>query len=595
MIKAYTNSTLLSNNVKPEYFLFCQVWKELTERKTFDSYQFKSFNVVNGLIELHHNLNNYLDNLVPSPHLIASVIEELIKAIRRDFVMNNRFVSIKNQLLSCLGKRYDNVATYKALRYQISLFENTLKSNYDNELVSCLIGAINSNNKKTIVHLTSVFISRCVDNGWSAKALCKKLDLSDGKEIETFVNSIYNYPSQTYVIMFPFRLKIILSGRTREQSKLYIKEQLQKHQISLLSKEMIIEIYPQIDKESLRNDEYMVLQSMAKDINSASHAGIVELSNALNVLSFFSAIEPWSINTTNWIAFNLDSPYTKTLSPNDIYVTYEYLDSSSTVHSRVERIITSASSNKELQQKLRSAFSYTNLSHSSMTVEEKYMNMWIALESLTRTDAYDSIIGNILQCIPKACCLRYLYRDIRNFLEDCSRCEISLDFGEINIDVKNNDKEKIVTDILNVMRQEDLCNILEQRCQICDLLHFRFLEISEIVKNEQSVISHIKSHYKTIEWHLNRLYRIRNEIAHSALAQNAYIVRYTEHLYDYLATYISEIVRFATNDNNMLFGEIVSAINSNYNEFEYIASEKCISDKKTLLKKLWTSGVMDYI
>lgn len=595
MIKAYTNNTLSTDNIKSEYFLFCQVWKELTEGKTFDSYQFKSFNVVNGLSELLHNLNNYLDNLVPTPHLISSVIEELIKVVRRDYVMNNKFISIKNQLLSCLGKRNDTVAKYKALRYQISLFENELKNSYDNELISCLIDAINNNKQKVVVSLTSIFISRCVDNGWSAKALYSKLDLSDGKEISAFINRIYSYPSQTYVLMFPFRLKIILSGRTREQSKEYLKEQLQKYQILLLSKEEITEDYPQIDETALRNDEYMVLQSTAKDINSASHSGIVKLSNALNVLSFFSAIEPWSINNTSWIAFNADSPYTKSLSPSDIYKTYEYLDSSSTVHFRVEQIITSTSSNDELHQKLRSAFSYTNLSHSSMTVEEKYMNMWIALESLTRTDAYETIIGNILQCIPKACCLRYLYRDVRNFLEDCGRCEISLNFGEINIDIKNSDKEKNVADILRVMRQEDLSNILEQRCRICDLLHFRFLEISEIVKNEQSVISHIRSHYKTVEWHLNRLYRIRNEIAHSALSQNAYVVRYTEHLYDYLATYISEIVRFATNDDNMLFGEIVSAINFNYDEFEYIASEKHLTDKKTFLKRLWTSGVMEYI
>lgn len=84
MIKGYTNNLLSANNVNSKYFLFCQVWKELTEEKTFDSYQFKSFNVVNGLSELHHNLNNYLDDLVPTPHLITSVIEELLKTIRRD-------------------------------------------------------------------------------------------------------------------------------------------------------------------------------------------------------------------------------------------------------------------------------------------------------------------------------------------------------------------------------------------------------------------------------------------------------------------------------------------------------------------------------
>ena len=88
---------------------------------------------------------------------------------------------------------------------------------------------------------------------------------------------------------------------------------------------------------------------------------------------------------------------------------------------------------------------------------------------------------------------------------------------------------------------------------------------------------------------------IRNEIAHSALFQHIAIVRYTEHLYDYLATYISEIVRFACKKDITSFGTLSAAINDNYQEFEIVTNDKKVKDKKSLLGNLWTSGIMNFI
>ena len=596
MIKGYTDTILNENGVKEEYYVFCQVWKELTQHKTFDSYQFKSFNVVNGVRELIHNINSYLNNLVATTHSISTVVAELLKALSRDYVMSEKFPEIKNRLLSNLGKKRSSNSEFKALYFELCLYEKELKAKYDEELINCLIDAVNNKENKKTISLTSTFISRCVDNGWSTKSLFNKIDLKNGKDLKDFLNKIYNYPDQKYIVFFPFRLKVTPpSGKTKEESTTYIFEQLEKFQISVFDKTQINHNYPQTEIDKFNDKKYMVVSCMAKDFYSASHIAIVSLSNVLNILSFFSAIEPWSINNSKWIVFNTESPFTKSFIPKDVYSTYEYLDSSSIVYNRIEKLINSDSTNSDLYQKLLSSFSYANLSHVSMSVEEKYMNMWIALESLTRTESYDSIIGNILNCVPNACSLRYLYRNIRNFAEDCGRCEISLDFGELKIDLQNSNKETIVSQMLNVIRQEELFSVLNERCKVCSLLSYRCKEIYDLVKDEYALISHIKSHHTTVKWHLDRLYRIRNEIAHSALTQQVSILRFTEHLYDYLATYISEIVRFATVKDNLNFDELSTIINDNYCEFDFIASEKSLKNKKTLLGKLWTFGIMDFI
>ena len=49
-------------------------------------------------------------------------------------------------------------------------------------------------------------------------------------------------------------------------------------------------------------------------------------------------------------------------------------------------------------------------------------------------------------------------------------------------------------------------------------------------------------HYKNVKRQLSRLYRLRNEIAHSALNDGTSLIRQIEHLDDYLAGFVAEVV-----------------------------------------------------
>ena len=595
MLKTHLNSDLFEKNISNKYYLFYQAWREMTEPKTFDSYQFQSFNVINGLEELLHNIDCYLNQTVPTSHSIETVTQELIKTMGKDYVLINKFSSIRNQLLSNLSKKKDSFSSYKALRYQLEFYKKELITTYDDLLIDSLIECINNLKNTEIINLASTFISRCVDTGWSARALHTRLDLTNNKDLAESLKKIFHSTESQYILLFPFRLTINpFKGKTRDESKSYIIEQLKKFDIDVLETEKIFELYPFIDKTLLKNSEYMMVSCKAKDIYTASHFSILAISNALNILSFFSVIAPWSITNKTWVAYNNDNPYTKKLSPDDVYSTYEYLDSSSTVYTRVEKIINTNSLQSDIIQKLSSSFSYANLSHVSTSVEEKYMNMWIALESLSRIDSYDNIISNILDCVPNACSLRFVYKEIRNFLEDCGRCNISLEFEDIKINSQETNKEKLVSQFLQVFRSAYYSELLT-RCEVCELLKHRCHEIYDIVNNEQNFILHVQNHHQAVKWHLDRLYRIRNEIAHSALSQHISIIRYTEHLYDYLSTYISEAVRFSTEKSIIDWGEITVAINDNYTQFICIANDKKTKDKKLILKKLWTSGIIDYI
>lgn len=371
---------------------------------------------------------------------------------------------------------------------------------------------------------------------------------------------------------------------------------MKKFDILVNSKDEIIEEFKNIDDSLLNNDQrYMIVKCVAKDIFTASHNAITKVSNMLNMFGFFSLTESWDISNQTWVVFNCDHPYTRKLVPNNIYETYEYLDSSSSVYSRVEKLINSNLGDTGFVQKLLSSFNYAILSRLSVSVEEKFINMWIAIESLVRLDSHDNIIGNIIINVSSACSIRYVYKEIRNFIEDCFRCKISLDFDSFTLSRQEPNKELLVQNMINIFRNESLYTELHSRCDVYSLLKHRCEKFHLLLNNEMEFINQIKSHHETIKWHLDRLYRIRNEIAHSAHKQRISVVSYTEHLYDYLATYISELARFSIEKGITNVCELSAAIIDNYNEFLFIAQERKLTPKRDYLQEVWTVGVMNYI
>ena len=85
MVKNYSNQELSQEGIDEKQFIFYQVWKELTDKRTFDSYQYKLFNVVDGTYELIHNIECFLENMISTTHSIVAVIGELTKEIKTDF------------------------------------------------------------------------------------------------------------------------------------------------------------------------------------------------------------------------------------------------------------------------------------------------------------------------------------------------------------------------------------------------------------------------------------------------------------------------------------------------------------------------------
>ena len=108
----------------------------------------------------------------------------------------------------------------------------------------------------------------------------------------------------------------------------------------------------------------------------------------------------------------------------------------------------------------------------------------------------------------------------------------------------------------------------------------------EIMKNK------VKNHHDRVEWQIQRLYRIRNEIVHSALQNETSLITFIEHLYDYLSTYIAEIVTCISQENKATLEEALVAMKDNYDVFMALIDQ---NEQMIIEENVMKTGVINLI
>lgn len=307
--------------------------------------------------------------------------------------------------------------------------------------------------------------------------------------------------------------------------------------------------------------------------------------------SFYNLVSAWDLSSVSIVAINSVTNYHKQFLASQLYKTYDYLESSGTIFSYTKDIFTDETK-RELREKLTGSFGYANISRASLFQEEKYMNLWVALESLARTKMYPDIISNVKQTVPAAMSLRYIYRIVRNYVEDCARCNVEFKFTNYEIDMKQDTKQKLVEQTIHLFLTPDLYSELLEKCKVNSLLFYRTQAVYDILSNVKILKKKVKNHHDRVQWQIQRLYRVRNEIAHAALQNETSLVPYIEHLYDYLATYITEIVSCICVYQEGTVEEALAHIKDNYDVFIAFAEQ---GEDDILEKNVMRTGIIDLI
>lgn len=594
MLKNQNDEQLKLRGINEKVIPFYQVWKELVNAKTLDIYQYRILTSLSALEELAEVLEKTIKGVFTNDANVEACREETIYILNADLIIEKYYKAIGNRLKFALGSKPKVDAEKTRLLAQVKYAINKMVPTYEENAVEELKNSIIAGNMKEIAFYANIVASQSAHNGWSTQALNDLLRFfMEEKEFdeqwELFQNTILNREKKSHdvLIHIPFRNQ----SYGDNSDTLGILKNLG---MDICTYEKLTRDYSSIcDITSLLKAEkkYFRVNVLAFDIYSAAHIAIRELSDILNMASFYNLVSAWDLSSVSIVVINDVTKYHKAFNAEQLYRTYDYLDSSSKVFEYTKNIFTNEK-RKLLREKLTGAFGYANISRASLFQEEKYMNLWVALESLARTRMYSDIITNVKKTVPAAMSLRYIYRIVRNYVEDCIRCRVVFDFPEHCIDMKQETKQKLVKETIEVFRDSELYDLLLQKCKVNSLLRYRTERVYEILNDSKMLKTKVKNHHDRIEWQIQRLYRIRNEIVHSALQNETSLITYIEHLYDYLSIYITEIVTCMSEGKEGTLEETLAVIKDNYDVFIALIEQ---NDQLLIEEKVVKTGVINLI
>lgn len=498
-----------------------------------------------------------------------------------------------------MSEKTENDSQQRVLLHQIDYALKMLEPAYFENLINSLKQNIENNDAAAILQETNQLVSCCSNRGWSNEALHNVIGTLNGSKTDAtswnkFKNKLCSAEFEEYHILLPFKIRVLnVPGQKKEVAKERVLDEIRQMRFETIEKPEILCRYPYLDKEKVEaNQIHLLAQVSAHDVYSASHLAISQIASTLNMLSFYSLTEPWSIRDISWFAVNTSNHFVMLLKSKDLYSTYDYLEGVNKIFRSSKELNKNA--DQSVRAKLQATYSYANMGKVSYAQTEKYMNTWVALESLCRTEMYDNIIENVLNTVPPSLCQRYIYRCFRNFAEDCARCGVELKFSDTYINLKHPSKEKIVEDMITIVSNDTFYQELLKKCEINDLLVERCKEMHLLTEGNK-MFERIERHCTNVRRHLSRLYRLRNEIAHSALNDGTSLIRYIEHLDDYLSGFVAEVVMCWKKNQQSGIENTFEIIKDNYREFADIKASKKGANPLLLLDNLKKTGIISLI
>lgn len=601
------NNTKLSRykGINDEYIFFVQRWSEILESKTLDMYQYNILNSCVACDELFEVVEKTMEGLFTSRQNVDDCKVEALCLVKDDFVLQKHNRPLQTTLLRVLGSKIDSKSKAESseernggfytslnrLKYQLKSPLKQLKIHYIDYVLLELKDAIDSHNDLYTNKCIGILVSQCIFQGWSAAGLANLLEIFERFD-KTSVQKWNKFCGEiNAAIKDDFDVYYSIKIETKEGlDATYIKDTITSIGLILKDGQEIIsstigtsDLSTKISSEST----YLLAQVQATDFYSAVLHSINLLNSKLSIATFYNVINPWIASSPQIVAHNTTKNQSLALRLTDIFKTYDYVDSNNSVFNDTN-VIFSDTRKAEIMSKLNAVFSYTNLSRSSIFQETKYISLWIALESVMRTGQYSDIITHIKTVLPEILCIRYVYRIVRNFSEDCIRCNFK-SCNDISLDFMKDDKKQLVKELISVFRDDTQFEVLKNNCKQNKLLLYRCEEIRDLLNDKNAIKQRFDHYTNKIRWHIQRLYRIRNEITHSAFNETKSLVIYIEHLYTYLSQLMSEIVFYVVHKDVESVEEAYATIPEIYKTFYDI-----LENGNPTISEILPNGIIEF-
>lgn len=527
-------------------FFFYQVSEELLNEKTPDSFALPMHNAITLWGEM-----GYMNELLNNYGLVGQYYSKYIPVIVDEFLSQLRSDSIIKKLLNY---RYDSMlrgfedAKNKPdhLNLWLESFQQAVPFNsYIDNLKSKIIELLaDSKEKKELQNLTKNLYIMLIAYGYSKKYIRRTLlsffkenEITSLKQIETFF-SIFSFKKESYEFLILIDYNFF--------------EFLQKVDPSIFEDLVILDVEKERELLVQNKDSQVLLAQYDRLVKKHADRKIHVAKWSTKSIDPYTAVKIFSENVSFLQTFPRyfnherlqKAIYRFLVKRGDKYINVllpNILNSKDSIDiAKIESFVKNIIENKSMSDSVNATIMQAMEMHSSAIEISKVMplfqNFWTALETLFLSPNEKSVRENVNHSVVRIMQKIYtlkLYRAL---------------FGNVNKALSKDSLERLgVTGfrsfVAYVSSHDDSSEEMKKMYALLNgnpLLRFRLYTIKKECASEKAFCHLLETHQQRIQWHIERLYRMRNVATHLGreLPRMTTAVNHLHNYFDYVVNYI---------------------------------------------------------
>ncbi|MCG8310285.1 MAG: hypothetical protein MI975_23020 [Cytophagales bacterium] len=516
---------------------------ELCHNKSLDSYRVRALNPKSSLLEVYNVLCDWQNNRIKDFKTVLASVQETISIITEDDTIKFG-LSSKDSFLKLLKdiKNKNSIEHIERSEHSIYYLLNA-NENYLASLIEKLEYAFQQEPKVhgdkislllEVDQYLNYLLTELIETGYSKSYLLK------------VIQAIFVYSKESNFHANWYEFKAIITNKTKDPYLIIFaiigsKSQLEKLVIDELKTEINPDLLGPNPQPKLSNfiktgesKRFIEFEILALDYYQALKLAKSQMSNIFDKIHLGFGNPNLTIKERA-IVLNKENPERGNLQPIHYHIDGFYQSNEELYRSflsKLENIGNKDYISPEVQDRLTSAIRYFRLGNESLELEKKFMNYWIGLEFIfssyiVNQPTFERLKKHFINCH----LVHYTKRNLMQLHKDIASHSLGDNIENYDDNLMYLLDENILDQIISDFQEHTL---LSYRCS-------RFK--SHLLNNSEKRKDYLNKHKKHLEWHLIRLYRIRNELIHdAAIIEN--IENLTGNLRYFLSFMLNKIIEY---------------------------------------------------
>ena len=538
MVSSYNNQYLIDNTCMSTkcQMLFFQKMKELLHAHSGISYSFKIHNSYTILEELLDAIIDYERGKI-NGMTVEELRKEAKKLLSNDLVIRSKYpelyevikeeINVALKTTNTQSIEQNSIPKMNSIKEAIKqLFRKYRPVDYLQTSLILTKKAIDNDEGYQVVKLCPVIVSAALMISRTILGMYTSLTtLFENKDLTFDENwrrwsAIMLIAESTYICYIPIEEKIgglLESKKTGSELKELYKEaaRLEHLEDGMLYYEVAITA-PASDLSSIYNKAYTTYRN---------ELAVIEFATA-KVEKLEDIILAYDVHNKGII---------KIESKENEFVYKPYNQYHVNIEQAVKKFVSSLKE-KDYAKVIGTVTNVCNFERESN--EYGFLLLWSSLEAMFRSSQFETAIGAIKNIIPNIITRRYIYYRLVDFIKDAQKAEVSYTYSGRDF-IKSHPSDEDIETLYRLLQDQGAYENLASSCgQKYILLYYKCSELRNMVINAGAISNVLTHHKETLEFHLQRMYRVRNKFMH-----HAEVDKNIAALYKHLLVYSWECIR----------------------------------------------------